>query len=244
MTPDISVIRYTLTDSTNARAKEYIINGEEPLPALFIADAQSAGRGRMGRSFYSPSGTGLYATLLFKAPLLEDKLLSITALAAVAATEAINELFGIKVGIKWVNDLYKDGRKVAGILAESFERLSERYIALGIGINLFTSEFPDELEHKAGSLLSAPVDKEKVDALALLFSERLLSLLDSDDVSSAINLYRERSCVLGRRISFLRGEREIFATAKEITDSGALTVSLDDGGEMTLSTGEISIFLQ
>ena len=136
MKKGISLIRYAITDSTNTRAKEYINSGDEPIPALFIADGQTDGRGRMGRSFYSPEQTGLYATLLFKAPKSEDRLLSLTSLAAVAAAEAIDELLGVSVEIKWVNDLYKNGRKVAGILAESFERYSQRYIALGIGINL------------------------------------------------------------------------------------------------------------
>jgi BirA family biotin operon repressor/biotin-[acetyl-CoA-carboxylase] ligase len=240
----ISLIRYALTDSTNARAKEYIKNGNEPLPALFVADEQSAGRGRMGRSFYSPAGTGLYATLLFAAPESEDRLLSLTSLAAVAAAEAIDELLGVSVEIKWVNDLYKNGRKVAGILAESFERCSQRYIALGIGINLSTSDFPDELASKAGSLSSQSISRERADELALLFSERLLSFLLLEDTSPVIDTYRKSSCVIGRKISFLYGGKETFGTATGITPLGALTVFLDSGGEITLSTGEISIFLQ
>ena len=198
----------------------------------------------MGRSFYSPAGTGLYATLLFAAPESEDRLLSLTSLAAVAAAEAIDELLGVSVEIKWVNDLYKDGRKVAGILAESFERCSQRYIALGIGINLSTSDFPDELASKAGSLSSQNISRERADELALLFSERLLSFLLLKDTSPVIDAYRKRSCVIGRRISFLYGGKETFGTATGITPLGALTVSLDGGGEITLSTGEISIFLQ
>lgn len=244
MRPLIHTVRYGLTDSTNTRAKEYIRSGAERIPALFIADAQSAGRGRMGRSFYSPSGSGLYATLLFPAPEGEDKLLSLTSLAAVAAAEAIYGVLGERVEIKWVNDLYKDGKKVAGILAESFVRDTQRYIALGVGINLFTSEFPVGLSDKAGSLLPSPVSRRSADALALLFSERFLGYLESDDTTDAMNTYRRLSCVLGRRISFIKDGDEIFATAVDITPLGALVVRLDRGEELTLSTGEISIFLK
>lgn len=244
MKKGISLIRYALTDSTNTRAKEYIKGGDEPIPALFVADGQTGGRGRMGRRFYSPEGTGLYATLLFAAPSSEDRLLSLTSLAAVAAAEAIDELLGVSVEIKWVNDLYKNGRKVAGILAESFERYSQRYIALGIGINLSTSDFPEELKEKAGALSTETVPRERADGLALLFSEKLLDFLALEDTSPVIDIYRRRSCVIGRRISFVQGGEEIFGTATGITPLGALTVSLEDGGETTLSTGEISIFLQ
>ena len=244
MKKGLSLIRYTLTDSTNARAKEYIKNGSEPLPALFVADGQTAGRGRMGRSFYSPEGTGLYATLLFAAPESEDRLLSLTSFAAVAAAEAIDELLSVRVEIKWVNDLYKNGRKVAGILAESFERCSQRYIALGIGINLSTSDFPEELKEKAGALSEEKVSRGNADKLALLFSEKLLSFLELEDTAPIIDAYRARSCVIGRRISFIQSGKETFGTATGITPLGALTVSLDSGGDITLSTGEISIFLQ
>ena len=244
MKKGISLIRYAITDSTNTRAKEYIKSGDEPIPALFIADGQTDGRGRMGRSFYSPEQTGLYATLLFAAPNSEDRLLSLTSLAAVAAAEAIDELLGVSVEIKWVNDLYKNGRKVAGILAESFERYSQRYIALGIGINLSTSDFPEELKEKAGALSTETIPRERADRLALLFFEKLLGFLELEDTSPVIDIYRRRSCVIGRRISFIQGGKEIFGTATGITPLGALKVALDGGGEITLSTGEISIFLQ
>lgn len=240
-----TVFEYEVTTSTNTLAREYAQSAIDPLtPALFIAAEQTEGRGRLGRSFYSPSQSGLYASLLFPAPSSADRTLSLTALAAVAAFEEIRERFGITLGIKWVNDLYLGGKKVAGILAESFPHEKKRYIVLGIGINLSTDTFPDELLQKAGSLGLDKIDSSARRELAQGIFSRLLALLDSDDVSGAMQTYREHSIVIGKQISFTRDGKEMIATALEITDEGALSVRLDSGEQLFISTGEISIFLK
>lgn len=239
-----AIIRYAITDSTNSRAKQYISDRSTALPALFIAREQSAGRGRMGRSFYSPANTGLYATLLFRAPSAQERLLSLTSLAAVALSDAISELIGVEVGIKWVNDLYLDGRKVAGILAESFGDGDERYIALGFGVNLSTSSFPEDIIGKAGALFEGKATEALAEELALSCSQKLLSFISLNDISSVMEEYRARSIVIGKKISFIKDGTALLGTAVGVSELGALCVSLDGGGEVTLSTGEISIFLQ
>lgn len=244
MEQEIRLIRYAETDSTNARAKDYISNENGNIPALFIAREQTAGRGRMGRSFYSPKDTGLYATLLFEAPKQEERLLSLTSLAAVALCEAIDETLGVHTEIKWVNDLYLNGKKVAGILAESFVFGGSRYVALGFGVNLCTSHFPEDISERAGALTDMSVSEETADALALLCSKNLLSFLSLKDFSSPMSRYRARSCVIGRRISFTECEEQKEALALDVTELGALRVRLEDGGERLLSTGEISVFLK
>ena len=154
MAREIKIIEYGIIDSTNLQARRLIEGawGEEIQPTVLLAEGQTAGRGRLGRSFYSPTDTGLYTSLIIESPSSLDKLLSLTALAAVAASEAIEAAFGINVGIKWVNDLYYNERKIAGILAESCISGTKRYIILGIGINLSTESFPDDILLKAGSL--------------------------------------------------------------------------------------------
>lgn len=240
-----AVFEYEVTSSTNTLAREYAQSSPSPVtPALFIAAEQTAGRGRLGRSFYSPSQSGLYATLLFASPSRTDRTLSLTSLAAVAAFEEIRERFGITLGIKWVNDLYLGGKKVAGILAESFPHEKNRYIVLGIGINLSTDTFPDELLQKAGSLGLDRIDAAARRELAQGIFSRLLDLLDSDDVSGAMQTYREHSIVIGKQIGFTRDDKEMIATVLEITDEGALSVRLDSGEQLFISTGEISIFLK
>ena len=246
MAREIKLIEYELTDSTNLQARHYVseLDGKASEPVLFLAHAQTAGRGRLGRSFYSPADTGLYFSLLTSFPEKLEKILSLTALAAVAAAEQIESTFGRRVDIKWVNDLYLDSRKVAGILAESCVADTQRYIILGIGINLSTESFPDDLTIKAGSLGATDVTKETKRTLAKKICARLLDLLESDDVSAAMQVYRKRSCVIGKRIKFLQDGREISAAAIDVTDLGALVLKLDSGETLELSTGEISIFVQ
>ena len=242
-----AIIEREVTASTNKDARLYIADAKEPVPtpALFIAREQTEGRGRLGRSFYSPASSGLYASLLFKAPSDVPRLLRLTSLAAVAALCEIKQRFGIELDIKWVNDLYLGQKKVAGILAESFSHDGTLYIVLGIGINLSTELFPDELMLKAGSLgLCEMSDAERCE-LALGIFCRLLDYLSRESVADIMELYRSRSCVIGKKISFWQGERQIFATALDVTDAGALLVRIEDTGEQTiLSSGEISIFLQ
>ena len=246
MAREIKIIEYGIIDSTNLQARRLIegASGEEIQPTVLLAEGQTAGRGRLGRSFYSPTDTGLYASIIIESPTELDKLLSLTALAAVAASEAIEAAFGIRVGIKWVNDLYYNERKIAGILAESCISGTKRYIILGIGINLSTESFPDDILLKAGSLGVIKVTAKEKRELATDLFARLLDLLERDDTSRAMDIYRARSTVIGKRVSFLQNGRENTATALGVTDLGALTVRLDSGETLELSSGEISIFVQ
>lgn len=245
----IALFCYGETDSTNLRAREYAQQGEgrAAVPALFVADKQTCGRGRQGRSFYSPDSDGLYMTLLLEAPTTGNSFARLTALSAVAVAEAIDEILGERVAIKWVNDLYLRGKKVAGILAESFPVEQRRYVALGIGINIFTREFPEELAAKAGSLCSGDsLEYEErraiACALALVISRRLISALGASDQSEYMEKYRAASCVIGRRISFSFDGQMRQGVATDINDMGELCVELDSGEHVGLSTGEISVF--
>lgn len=246
MAREIKIIEYGIIDSTNLQARRLIegASGEEIQPTVLLAEGQTAGRGRLGRSFYSPTDTGLYTSLIIESPTELDKLLSLTALAAVAASEAIEAAFGINVGIKWVNDLYYNERKIAGILAESCISGTKRYIILGIGINLSTESFPDDILLKAGSLGVTKVTAKAKRELAIDLFARLLDLLECEDTSRAMDIYRARSTVIGKRVSFLQNGRENTATALGVTDLGALTVRLDSGETLELASGEISIFVQ
>lgn len=234
-------------DSTNKRAREYAsrLSGELSSPVLLVAEGQSEGRGRLGRSFFSPASTGLYMTLLVPMPERSESFARLTALCAVCVVEAIKEIFNIEARIKWVNDLYFEGKKVAGILAESFPVGERRYIAVGVGINLATKDFPDELSDKAGSLLSGSDADELLPrkiALAFLLSKQLLEALECEDSSAYMKKYRESSCVIGRRIRFSIGDGEKEGVAVDIDRDGALVVELERGERIRLSTGEISIF--
>lgn len=246
MAREIKIIEYGIIDSTNLQARRLVegAEGAEIQPTILLAEGQTAGRGRLGRSFYSPTDTGLYASLIIESPTELDKLLSLTALAAVAASETIEAAFGIRVGIKWVNDLYYNERKIAGILAESCVSGTKRYIILGIGINLSTESFPDDLTIKAGSLGVTGITAKAKRELAIDIFARLLDLLDREDISHAMDVYRTRSTVIGKRVSFLQNGKETTADALGVTGLGALIVKLDSGETLELASGEISIFVQ
>ncbi len=232
--------------STNLIARLYAEENFEKTdtPTLFSANAQSEGRGRMGRSFYSPEDTGLYMTLLLRAPQ-DSGFALLTALSALAVTDAVWSELGELLDIKWVNDLYKNGKKIAGILAESFVCAGERLVAVGVGINLSTRHFPEEIQDRAGSLFCCEhVDERLKRRLAEQIAKNLISALRAQDKSEYMRRYRERSLVLGKEIEFLHEGKTEIGIVCDIDSNGALDVQLADGRNIKLSTGEISIFLK
>ncbi len=238
----LSCFCYDCIDSTNSEARRYAEQTGKG-NVLFLADRQSAGRGRTGKSFYSPQGTGVYLTLLLD--ITDDAPASVVALtsaSAVAAAEACDSVCGTKCGIKWVNDLYIDGKKVCGILAESFEAHGRRFVAIGVGINLSTDSFPTDIADIAGSLANtAGADMRRELAIAVCTGVfDIYNKLRAGDFSY-MQSYRERSLVLGKEIKFWQNGAENSGTCVSIKDSGALEVRLPDGHKALLASGEISL---
>ena len=236
--PRISV--YASIDSTNAEAKRILLSGETQ-PTLVVAEHQTAGRGRMGRSFYSPAHTGAYFSVAYTTQKPPESVVTLTGATAVAVMRAIYRLCGIRVGIKWVNDLYLDGKKICGILAESMFGAwddGRQGVVIGIGINLNTHEFPKELMEKAGSLDVPSLTRE---ALIVAVWQELMPLLETPEDRSWLADYRTCSTVLGKEICWLENGEERQGFAESIDEDGALMVR-DAGGGMTgLFTGEISL---
>lgn len=225
---NINIIRLREIDSTNSEAKRRAQNGES-LPMLVVSDSQSEGRGRLGRSFYSPDGTGLYMSLAYKAEGDMTEAVKITSAAAVAVCLAIEELSDLKPMIKWVNDVYIEGKKVCGILTEATKAGDDTIIVLGIGVNCKTESFPDEIKSIAGS-----VGIEKTDALCERIIGNVLRFISGDEF---ITEYRRRSLVLGREISYTEKGVTKHGVAAQISDGGALILS--DG--TILNSGEITV---
>ncbi len=238
----IACFVYDCIDSTSTQARRYAQEGGEAA-ALFLADRQSAGRGRTGKSFYSPQSTGVYLTLLLD--ITDDAPASVVALtsaAAVAVAEACESVCGARCGIKWVNDIYVDGKKVCGILAESFEAHGRRFAALGVGINLSTDSFPRDIADIAASLTGAASN----DVRRTLTLEVCTGVFDiynklREGDFSYMEKYRERSLVLGKEIIFWQNGAENSGMCLSIKDSGALEVQLPDGHRTLLASGEISL---
>lgn len=216
--------------STNTALKEW---GAPSIGTTLIAERQTAGRGRFGRTFHSPEG-GLYLSVLV------EPAEAITCRAAVAAARAIESLCDLRVEIKWVNDLYVNGRKVAGILAEGVLSPDGTLAAvvLGIGINVGATAFPDELRPIATSLGNEGVTLTREDVAAAFLNALSRALTDP----TAMEEYRRRNWVVGRQVTVVRGNETYPATAVSITDEGHLVVRTADG-VTTLSSGEVSLRL-
>ncbi|MBR2293337.1 MAG: biotin--[Clostridia bacterium] len=225
-------------DSTNSEARRYAWGGGA-IPAVFLAEGQTAGRGRMGRGFYSPDGTGIYFSLLFELPQEPNEVTRLTALAAVGVLRAIRRVTGVTPAIKWVNDLYLEGKKIAGILAESFLAEKTRCAVLGVGVNLCTADFPAELKNVAGSLMTHGGLRNELTAALI---EEVWALLKSPD-AAVMAEYRAHSTVLGKTVTYTQNGIRYEGVAQAIDDGGRLTVRRADGVTVLLSGGEISLRL-
>lgn len=236
----ISVAVLESVDSTNSYAKREILSSRMDKTLLILANAQTGGRGRMGRSFYSPPESGIYMTLCYRtnAPLCD--IVSITSSSAVAVMRAIKKHTGIQTGIKWVNDLYYNGKKVCGILAEAVpdrENKEYTYVIVGIGINLYKGNFPPELCDIAGAL---DADCSKNDLVADI-ADQLLSFAEAPHDRSFMDEYRKNSIVIGREVKCAKGNMTVTGKAILVTDSGALVVLQKDMSEIIIDSGEVSL---
>ena len=228
----IPVQALTETDSTNLRLKEAYRAGEIAPPYLLTADSQTAGRGRLGRRFVSPPGTGLYMSLLAVPPEGTDSGL-ITILAAVAVCRAIEEMTGLCPRIKWVNDLFLRGKKVCGILAEGLNGP----VIVGIGVNLCTPPggFPPEAG-PAGAL-DEPIEAP---ALAGRVARYILDGLEKPGDPAILDAYRQRMPLTGHIIRYTQSGHEKNAQVMGVAPDGGLMIQ-DDTGPHTLRTGEVTL---
>jgi BirA family biotin operon repressor/biotin-[acetyl-CoA-carboxylase] ligase len=234
---NIKVIYYPSIDSTNTQAKRLIAEGESG-NMLVIADEQTNGRGRQGKSFYSPALTGIYLTYVTHPMTALQNAVTATTAAAVAVCRAIEQLTDLKPKIKWVNDVYLADKKVCGILTEAvtdFETQTVTSVIIGIGMNIKTIHFPKDVEN--ASCLG--VDIKRADLIAAITNE--LEKITSSNYNDFISYYRSHSMIIGEKINFIQNNQVTPATAVAIDESGGLVVELKDGTQTTLRSGEISI---
>lgn len=233
---------YDTLESTNRTAKLLALEGAAH-GTLVLAGGQTAGRGRLGRSFASPAGKGVYCSVVLRPPLPAANAQTATIGAAVAVCRAVQMLCGLELAIKWVNDLYYRGKKVCGILTEAGTDLESgqlEWLVVGIGLNLTTSpaDWPEELARTAGSLYPggpAPVSRA---VLAGAIARELLSLCPAFD---CLDEYRARCFVPGHWVTVCTGAETYAAKALFIDDAGRLVVEREGGRQIALQHGEVSI---
>lgn len=237
---------HAAAESTNALLRERA-NAFAPEGTVILANAQSKGRGRLGRSFYSPPDTGIYMSLLLRpVGCSPAESVKVTTMAAVAASRAIETVSGCETKIKWVNDIYLKGKKVCGILTEgafSIENGSLEYIVLGVGINVYAPSegFPDNLAAIAGSVFEEQRNDGK-NRLAALFLNYFMEYYHADDPLGYAESYRAKSMVIGKRIRVITPSGERIATALDVDGECRLIVRFEDGSVVPLSSAEVSIY--
>lgn len=236
---------HTSLTSTSDRVKELAQSGAKE-GTIVLAGTQTAGRGRMGRHFYSPKGSGMYMSLLLRPNKTRNAPGLLTACGAIAAWKAIYQLTGTKVDIKWVNDLYFQNKKLCGILAEGqFDcNGALSYVILGIGINVTRPNggYAPEIDDKTIALneikQSSGIDYVSLCTSVISEFGRLYHDLPKTDF---LSIYREQSCVLHQNITYEREGKQCCAKAISIDDCARLVVKTDDGRIETLESGEISL---
>lgn len=219
----VPVMVFDSVPSTNDVAKA-LANSGAIEGTTVVANAQTEGRGRRGRSFFSPADDGVYFSVVLRPNVMPEKSILVTTAAAVAVCEAIEALTDKRAFIKWLNDVYVDDKKCVGILAEAvFNGDVLDGIIVGIGINVSTAVFPDDIKARAGCIGKAPRNE--------LVAETVKRLLQYCKALSSRHMekYRERCFVLGRSVTVSCRDERYEALAEEITDDGRLRVRTKDG---------------
>ena len=230
-------------DSTNSFLKREAVNGA-PHGSVAVANCQSAGRGRLGRSFQSPADRGIYLSVLLRPNLPGDALLCATGMAAVAVSRAVERTSGAQAGIKWTNDLILNGKKLAGILAETVVLGDEIALVIGVGVNAQhrREDFKGEVADIATSLAMEGFKTDRA-ALAAAMVEELYALGNAlgGDVGAYLAQYRERCVTLGREVRLVWIEEQKRALALDVDGKFGLVVRGEDGTVTTVRTGEVSV---
>ena len=242
---EISVLQ--TVSSTNTVVQQKVSDGART-DCLILANEQTQGRGRAGRSFFSPKDTGIYMSLLLcPKNCSANQASQITTMAAVAMCEAIETICEEKAQIKWVNDIFLRGKKVCGILTEasfSLESGLMEYAVLGIGVNLYPpkGQFPKELQTIAGSIFQEQKNDAK-NQLVAQFLNHFFAYYSRQSPCDYVQKYRDRSFVIGKQVQLIAGNQSDFVTVVGIDDQCRLLIRYNDGKECCCSAGEINIRL-
>ncbi|MDX9916977.1 MAG: biotin--[acetyl-CoA-carboxylase] ligase [Gudongella sp.] len=239
-----NVLYFDSLPSTNNKAKELTMELKEG--TVILAEEQTKGKGRLGRSWASPGRKGIYASIVLKPEAKPESVSKLTLLGAAAVSLALDE-FAVETKIKWPNDIILNGKKIAGILTEMNSELGiVNYIILGIGINVLQTEeeIPEELRVKATSIyaqIKRPVDRTDLLIAILKNLDTLYSeFKTSEGIDKALDICRDRSAVLGREVIVIQGREERKGQAISINKDGELMVKFESGIENIMS-GEVSI---
>lgn len=241
-----SIINLSETDSTNEYAKR-IAREDASDKTVIIAEYQSAGKGRLGRNFFSEKGKGIFMSIILRTDLTPEQAGGLTLVTAVAVYQAILNVCGINTGIKWPNDIVADGKKLCGILTEMstfFDGSGVKFVVVGIGINVLNEVFDAELSKLATSLYmltGRSFSKEKlIEDILKQFDTYYEKYLEVRNLSVIRNIYDENLIHTGKHVKVVNGDKVLQGVCKGINEKGHLLVETDEDTEEIIS-GEISV---
>jgi len=239
-----NIIFLKSVDSTNAYAKEMGKEGMQE--AVVLAEEQTRGRGRLGRMWHSPKGSGIWMSILLRPDFSPEYASQITQLTGLAVSESIRNIAGIDAFIKWPNDIIINQKKVSGILTEMVAEMDKiDYLVIGIGINVNTEYFPEDIIKIATSLkkeAGIKIDRNLLVAEILnRFEKYYMEFLKEKSLGFVIDKLKELSCTIGERIIITKMEEVLEAMAVDLDIYGNLIIRRDDGMEERIASGEVSV---
>ena len=229
--------------STNTVLKELARKGT-PSGAVCLCETQSAGRGRLDRTWSSPEGRGVWMSVLIRPQLTPERMPLVTFCAALAMAEAVRSLTGLDAGIKWPNDLVLDGRKVCGVLLEAgFDASGAMFVIVGTGLNVRRGAYPPELADRAVSLeeLCDPPSRSALIAVYLNALEAAVEAVEREGLAGIAAQYRQLSCTLGSQVQVLSPTEAFTGVALDINEGGALLVRTKNGAVRRVLAGDVSV---
>jgi len=236
-------IHKLVIDSTNNFAKE--MASKVPDGTVIIAEEQTAGRGRLGRSWISQKGCGIWMSIILKPNIQPQEALNLTQVAAISVVKAIEEVFHVESKIKWPNDIILNNKKVCGILTEMSSEIDKiNYVIIGIGVNVNCDNFPEELKGKATSLYletNSKVDRKKLTASILNNLEFYYNAYLQKGFEYIRPICIEKSITIGRQIKVIANEGEIEGKAVTIDNNGSLVVETKEGKRLSIISGDVSV---
>ncbi len=239
------IYHFKSIDSTNNYGKELALQGAKE-GTIILSDEQTGGRGRLGRTWVSPIGSSISMSLILRPSIDPVEASKITQIAAAAVAIAINKVTSLDARIKWPNDIILDNKKVCGILTEMSAELNNiNYVILGIGINVNINNFSKDIENIATSLSKVSGKyisrKNLVINIVKEFEKLYYDFIESGSIKKSVDICRNKSAILGKRIKIINRDKEIFAYALDIIDDGQLLIKKENGETKKIMSGEVSV---
>ena len=239
------VYYYDEVDSTNNKIRQLAEDMEGGDPFIVIAEHQSGGKGRRGKSWESPSGTGIWMSLLLKPDMMPGQAVMLTLVAGLAVSEAVREITGAESLIKWPNDIVVNGKKVCGILTEmTAEPDHINYVVIGLGINVNTQAFPDEISTATSLRLETGKNvtrAELTEQILYKFEKYYKIFLETKDMSVLKELYNNNLVNINREVKIIQRDDKFIALSSGINDMGELLITCPDGTKKVINSGEVSV---